>query len=103
MFEYVESKKIQTGIPRIDWIAEKLEVSHRYLNDMLKVEAGKTAIDNANLFLIAIAKTMLLENKSSISEIAYDLGFEYSQYFSLIFKTRTGISPSAFINKNKLN
>ena len=103
MFDYVESKKIKKESPKIDWIAEELGVSHRYLNDMLKAETGKTAVDNINLFLIDISKNRLLEPNSSISEVAYNLGFEYPQYFSRMFKKKTGLSPKAFILENQLN
>ncbi len=99
--EYFEEGQLQDkGIPTVDWLAGKLEVSHRYMSDMIKAETGKTAIDQINLFLIEEAKNLLLEPNASISETAYQLGFEYPQYFSRLFKKKTGMSPKAYIEAN---
>ena len=81
----------------MDWLAGKLEVSHRYMSDMIKAETGKTAVDQINLFLIEEAKSLLLSPNASISETAYQLGFEYPQYFSRLFKKKTGMSPKEYI------
>ena len=91
---------LNNGIPTVDWLAGKLGVSHRYMSDMIKTETGKTAIDQINLFLIEEAKNLLLAPHASISETAYQLGFEYPQYFSRLFKKKTGISPKEYIQEN---
>ena len=88
------------GIPTVDFIAAELGVSHRYMSDTIKTETGKTAVDQINLFLIDEAKNMLLDTHASISETAYKLGFEYPQYFSRLFKKKTGMSPKAYIESN---
>ncbi|OEK04625.1 helix-turn-helix domain-containing protein [Roseivirga misakiensis] len=96
--DYFEAGELlNKGIPTVDWLAGKLEVSHRYMSDTIKAETGKTAIDQINLFLIDEAKNMLLAPNASISETAYRLGFEYPQYFSRLFKKKTGISPKEYI------
>ncbi|MEO0469668.1 MAG: helix-turn-helix transcriptional regulator [Bacteroidota bacterium] len=95
---YFEEGQLQAnGVPSVEWIAEKLAVSHRYMSDMIKAETGKTAVDQINLFLIEEAKSLLLAPKVSISETAYQLGFEYPQYFSRLFKKKTGMSPKVYI------
>jgi len=94
---------LNKGIPTVDWLADKLGVSHRYMSDMIKAETGKTAVDQINLFLIDEAKNLLLEPNVSISETAYNLGFEYPQYFSRLFKKKTGMSPKEYINTYSLN
>ena len=94
---YFESGQLQEkGIPSIDQIAEKLSVSQRYLSDTLKKETGKTTTEHLQLYLIDEAKNILLNPSKSISEVAYELGFEYPQYFSRLFKKKEGISPSKF-------
>lgn len=97
---YIESGQIQEqGIPSIDQIAEEMSVSQRYLSDTLKKETGKTTSEHLQLYLIDEAKNILLNPSKSISEVAYELGFEYPQYFSRLFKKKEGMSPSAFREK----
>lgn len=84
------------GIPHIEEIAQKLSVSQRYLSDTLKAETGKSAKEHISLFIIEKAKDRLLGSTESISQIAYDLGFEYPQHFSKMFKKQTGKSPKEF-------
>ena len=96
--DYFEAGELlNKGIPTVDWLADKLKVSHRYMSDMIKAETGKTAIDQINLFLIDEAKNLLLAPNASISETAYQLGFEYPQYFSRLFKKKTGLSPKEYV------
>lgn len=104
MVNYYQSGKLQeNGLPSIETIADKLLVSQRYLSDTLKKETGKTTTDHLHLFLIDQAKNILLKPNKSISEVAYELGFEYPQYFSRLFKKKAGITPKQFIEKYKLN
>jgi len=89
--KYFESNQLEeNGIPTVEWLADKLGVSHRYMRDTIKAETGKTAIDQINLYLVEEAKNLLLAPNASISETAYKLGFEYPQYFSRLFKKKTG-------------
>ena len=91
------------GIPTVEWMATQLGVSHRYMSDTIKAETGKTAVDQINLYLIEEAKNLLLAPNASISETAYKLGFEYPQYFSRLFKKKTGMSPKKYIENASLN
>ncbi len=101
---YFESGQLQEkGIPSIDQIAQKMSVSQRYLSDTLKRETGKTTTEHLQLYLIDEAKNILLNPNKSISEVAYELGFEYPQYFSRLFKKKEGISPSKFREKFNVN
>lgn len=95
---YFETNQLEeTGIPSVEWFASQLGVSHRYMSDTIKAETGKTAVDQINLYLIEEAKNLLLTPNASISETAYKLGFEYPQYFSRLFKKKTGVSPKEYI------
>ncbi|KXX69357.1 AraC family transcriptional regulator [Flammeovirga sp. SJP92] len=98
---YFETNQFEKkGIPTVEWLASQLDVSHRYMSDTIKAETGKTAIDQINLYLIEQAKNMLLAPQASISETAYQLGFEYPQYFSRLFKKKVGVSPKKYISMN---
>ncbi|MCG8328979.1 MAG: helix-turn-helix transcriptional regulator [Chitinophagales bacterium] len=101
---YFESGQLQRkGIPSIEQLADKMSVSQRYLSDTLKKETGKTTTEHLQLYLIDEAKNILLKPNKSISEVAYELGFEYPQYFSRLFKKKEGLSPSEYREKYKMN
>ncbi|MEM9051774.1 MAG: helix-turn-helix transcriptional regulator [Bacteroidota bacterium] len=101
---YFDSGKLrENGIPSIEEIANLLSVSQRYLSDTLKKETGKTTTEHLHLYLIDEAKNILLDPNKSVSEVAYDLGFEYPPYFSRLFKKKEGISPTEFKAKYTLN
>ncbi|WP_075344510.1 helix-turn-helix domain-containing protein [Tenacibaculum agarivorans] len=93
----------EEGIPSVDWMAAQLNVSHRYMSDTIKAETGKTAKEQINLFLVEEAKSLLLNPNISISETAYQLGFEYPQYFTRLFKKKVGVSPKEYIKSHSLN
>jgi AraC family transcriptional regulator, transcriptional activator of pobA len=84
------------GLPTVNYLASELNISSRYLSDLLKQETGKTAIDLIHLFVISEAKNRLVSEDHSVSEIAYELGFENPPYFSRLFKKETGMSPVEF-------
>jgi AraC family transcriptional regulator, transcriptional activator of pobA len=90
------------GLPSVTQIADQLNISPRYLSDLLKQETGKTAIELIHIFLISEAKNLLKGQDQSIGEVAYVLGFENLPYFSRLFKQEVGLSPNQF-RKQSLN
>ncbi len=101
--EYFEKGGLQQqGLPTVNHMADRLNVSPRYLSDMLKQETGKTAIELIHINLITEAKHLLKTADQSIAEIAYALGFENLPYFSRLFKKEVGLSPNQF-KKHQLN
>ena len=102
--DYFDSEQVKlNGLPSVKYCAEKLNLSPNYLGDLLKQETGKSAIEHIHYHLIEKAKDLLLNSGQSISEIAYDLGFEQPQNFSKVFKKKTGVSPREYIEKAPLN
>ena len=89
------------SIPTIEAIASQLHMTPRYLSDALKSETGKTAMENLHLLLIDRAKDLLLASNKPVSQVAYDLGFEYPQYFSRLFKKKVGMTPTEY--RQRLN
>lgn len=95
--DYYGKGYLQTkGLPSVNHIAEELNVSSRYLSDLLKQETGKTAMDLIHISLISEAKNRLREGRRGVAEIAYELGFENSSYFTRLFKKQTGMKPLEF-------
>lgn len=81
-------------MPTIKQCGEAMNMSGSYLSDLLKIETGRSVKDHINFCIIKNAKTIFLNATSSISEIAYNLGFNYPQHFSKLFKGKVGFSPS---------
>lgn len=97
---FSSDKASENGLPTVRYLADSVNLSPNYLSDLLKKETGMNAQDHIHFFLIEEAKNILLNTTSSVSEIAYKLGFEYPQYFSRVFKLKTGMSPIEFRNMN---
>lgn len=99
--DYFRSEQlIEFGLPDIQYFADKAHYSKHYFSDLIKKETGRTPKDHINDYVIEKAKQMLLSTEQSISEIAYDLGFNYPHYFSRLFKKQTGETPKEFRNMN---
>jgi AraC-like DNA-binding protein len=84
------------GLPTVQYFADRIFVSHNYLNDMLKSTTGLTTQQHIHNYLIDKAKELLSTTNLSISEIAYQLGFEYPQSFNKLFKNKTQLTPLEF-------
>lgn len=93
---YQLEKQLELGIPTVQYFGDQMNMSSKYLSDLLKKESGQSTQDHIHKFIIEKAKTKLLSSKQSASQIAYSLGFEYPQYFSKIFKKKTTMSPNEF-------
>lgn len=90
--------ELQSGIPTVKYIADKLNVSPNYLSDMLRTLTGQNAQQHIHNKLIEKAKEALSTTSLSVSEIAYRLGFEHPQSFNKLFKNKTSVSPLEFRN-----
>jgi AraC-like DNA-binding protein len=84
------------GLPTVQYIADTLNVSASYLSGLLKMLTGQSTQQHIHNKLIEKAKEKLSTTDLSVSEIAYELGFEHSQSFSKLFKTKTNVSPLEF-------
>jgi len=95
--EYFNSDDLITrGLPTVQYIADTLNVSPGYLSGLLKVLTGQSTQQHIHNKLIEKAKEKLSTTDLSVSEIAYELGFEHPQSFSKLFKTKTNLSPLEF-------
>lgn len=87
---------INRGLPTVHYLADRLNVSPNYLSGLLKTLTGQSTQQHIHNKLIEKAKEKLSTTNLSVSEIAYELGFEHMQSFSKLFKVKTNLSPSEF-------
>jgi AraC family transcriptional activator of pobA len=91
-----DEKSLINGLPTVQYISDHLNISPSYLSDLLRSLTGQNAQQHIHDKLIAKAKERLSTTTLSVSEIAYQLGFEHSQSFSKLFKSKTHLSPLEF-------
>ncbi|KAA0129541.1 AraC family transcriptional regulator [Chryseobacterium sp. SN22] len=87
---------LRQGLPTVQYLSDKLNISSGYLSDMLRSLIGQNAQQYISHKLIERAKEKLTGTGLTVSEIAYELGFEHPQSFSKMFRARTGLSPLEF-------
>jgi AraC family transcriptional activator of pobA len=83
-------------LPTVQHFADALHVSPAYLSDLLRTLTGQSTQQHIHYGLIEKAKQLLLTTSLTINETAFQLGFEYPQYFTRLFKSKTGLTPAAF-------
>ncbi|MFK7772037.1 MAG: helix-turn-helix domain-containing protein [Saprospiraceae bacterium] len=99
--KYFDSELVLTnGTPTVKHLATELNMSSNYMSDLLKKETGLSALEHIHKAIAKEAKRKLLLPDNSISSVAYELGFEYPQYFTRLFKKETGMTPKEFRNLN---
>ena len=89
-------KTLSQGIPTVQYLSERLNLSPSYLSDVLRSLTGQNAQQHIHEKLIETAKEKLSATNLSINEVAYLLGFGHPQSFSTLFKNKTKLSPSEF-------
>ncbi|MCD1117576.1 helix-turn-helix domain-containing protein [Chryseobacterium turcicum] len=93
---FEEGNSLKEGLPSVKYVSTELKLSQRYLSDMLNTLTGLNTQQYIQNAIIEKAKEKLSTTNLSVSEIAYELGFEHSQSFSKLFKTKTNVSPLEF-------
>lgn len=95
--DYFDTHKTeQYGLPTVQYIANELNISSDYLSDMLRVLTGQSTQQHIQNKLIETAKEILSTTNLSVSEVAYQLGFEHPQSFNKLFKSKTNQTPLEF-------
>lgn len=84
------------GLPSVRYFAEKCFLSPNYFGDLVKKETGHTPQEIIQQKIIDLSKEELLSTRKTVSEIAYTLGFQYSQHFNRYFKRNVGLTPSEY-------
>ena len=95
--EYFENGHPErNGLPTVAYFADKACLSTNYFGDLISKETGTTAQRHIQDAVIERSKQLLIETRLPISEIANQLGFQYAQHFTRLFKAKTGITPNEF-------
>jgi AraC family transcriptional regulator, transcriptional activator of pobA len=92
------SDNLGLPLPSVEKLAAELHVSSSYLSDMLRSLTGQSTQQHIHDKLIEKAKEILITTNCTVTEIAYQLGFEYPQSFSKLFKSKTDLTPLEFRN-----
>ena len=95
---YLGGKQLELGVPSVQYCAEQLAYSPRYLGDVIHKSTGGTAIGYIHSFVIEQGKSLLMSGHN-IGETAHLLGFEFPHHFTRLFKKLTGITPTEFLGK----
>jgi AraC-like DNA-binding protein len=93
---FSSSTLLERGLPTVHYVAEALQLSPKYLSNLLRVVTGQNTQQHIHAKLIAKAKEKLSTTTLTVSEIAYELGFEHLPSFSKLFKAKTNLSPLEF-------
>jgi AraC-like DNA-binding protein len=91
-----DEKTLIKGLPTVSYLAEALNLSPRYLSDMLRALTGQNTQQHIHEKMIEKAKEFLASDHLTVAEVAYHLGFEHPQSFNKIFKKKTNQTPVTF-------
>jgi AraC-like DNA-binding protein len=91
-----QEKLIRNGVPTVQYLADRLHYTPNYLSDMLRSLTGLNTQQHIHRKLIEKAKELLSSTNLTVNEVAYQLGFEYPQSFSRLFRMKTKLSPVQF-------
>ena len=94
--EYMRDHAQHEGLPTVSYFADKCCLSTGYFGELVKAETGRTARDIISDHVIVMAKEMLNDEETNISQVGYKLGFEYPQHFVRFFKKHTGKTPGEY-------
>jgi len=93
---FVNNYGLKDGLPSVHYVSTHLDLSPRYLSDMLGSLTGQNTQQYIQNKIIEQSKDFLSSTSFSVAEIAYKLGFEHPQSFDKLFKTKTNLSPLEF-------
>lgn len=93
---FLEDNLLSNGTPTVQQVASELNMSPNYLSDLLRSYTGLSTLQHIQNRIVEKSKELLSTTKLSVNEIAFSLGFEHSQSFHRLFKSKTKQSPLEF-------
>ena len=96
---FEENVQLESGLPTVQYCADRLCMSANYFGDLIRKATGDTAGNHIRQYVVRLASNML-SSGMGITQTAYNLGFEYPQHLSRMFRRQTGMSPSQYLLKS---
>ena len=93
---FANKASLRNGLPTVKYCAGEVCLSPNYFGDLIKKETGHTAQEYIQSKIINISKERILDTSKSITQVAYELGFQYPQHFTRVFKKAVGMTPNAY-------
>ena len=97
---YSRGMQRKNGLPSVKYCASELCLSPGYFGDIIRDALGESPKDYIRGFVVMRAKNLILSGKS-IDRVAEELGFEYPQHFTRMFKNATGQTPRQFSDSQR--
>ena len=97
---FLNQHALTEGLPSVKYFADKACLSPNYFGDLIKKETGKTPQEYILCRVILLAKVRTLVGNQTLSQVAYELGFQYPQHFSRLFKKHVGCTPNEYKQNN---
>ena len=97
---YEKGIQFTLGLPTVQYCANELCMSSNYFGDLIKKTTGDTASNHIRQYIIQRAKNELISGATA-SQVAYNLGFDYPQHLSRLFKKCCGCSPTEYVKQNR--
>ena len=97
---YEEGQQLTYGLPSVKYCAQELFLSPNYFGDLIKQMTDDTAGNIIRRFVMQQAQKLLISGVG-ITSTAEQLGFEYPQHFTRMFKKHFGVSPSQYLNSKR--
>ena len=97
---YARGMQRANGLPSVKFCASELCLSPSYFGDIIRDALGESPKDYIRSFVVMRAKSLILSGRS-IVQVSEDLGFEYPQHFTRMFKNATGQTPRQFFDSQR--
>ena len=97
---YEKGIQFTLGLPTVQYCANELCMSSNYFGDLIKKTTGDTASNHIRQYIIQRAKNELISGATA-SQVAYNLGFDYPQHLSRLFKKCCGCSPTEYVKQKR--
>lgn len=83
-------------LPSVAECARELGIAPNYLGDLVRKQAGCSAKQYIQNYIINEVKLQLSRSTLTVNQIALDLGFKYAHHLTRLFKRMTGITPNEY-------